>query len=124
MADKPMPVFILGCVACGKTVSGTESKCPRCGVSFEDMRFECPFCGELIRSDIRRCNSCGTSFDVFAEDVVESTSVNLDSSDSTAPEPGSDDEPSEEVTYECPSCGKSVSESDEACPSCGARFVL
>ncbi len=123
MADGPMPVFVLGCVACGKTVSGNESQCPRCGASFEDMKFECPFCGELIRSDARRCQSCGTQFDVFAEEVVESTSVELDSEETTAPEPETGGGSSDEVSYECPSCGKPVAESDDTCPSCGARFV-
>lgn len=116
MDDGSPPVFILACVACGKTVSGDEDKCPRCGASFDDREFECPFCGEHTTSANLRCESCNTEFEVFAEEVAETSSVKLDSLDSVA---SSDDD---ESTFECPSCGKGISESDEKCPHCGAMF--
>jgi RNA polymerase subunit RPABC4/transcription elongation factor Spt4 len=115
MDDESKPVFVLACASCGKTVSGGESACPRCGVSFEDLRFECPFCGELVVPELRKCPSCGTAFDVFAEDVADKATVELDGHQ-TAPE--------EVAGFECPNCGKAVSEGDKECPGCGARFTL
>jgi len=115
MDDESKPVFVLACASCGKTVSGGESACPRCGVSFEDLRFECPFCGELVVPELRKCPSCGTTFDVFADDVADKATVELDGQQKAA----------EEVFgFECPNCGKTVSEGDKECPGCGARFTL
>lgn len=128
MADKSLPVFVFGCASCGKTVSGKERSCPRCGASFEDVMFECPFCGELVSPSDHACASCGTEFDQFAEEVSETSSVDLDGADPQAPESkhgGADQrsaDPSAEAEYECPACGKSVSESDTRCPHCGANF--
>ncbi len=115
MGDEAKPVFILACASCGKTVSGGEGACPRCGASFEDVRFECPFCGELVVPELRKCPSCGTAFDVFADEVADRATVELDRQETTA----------EDVTgFECPNCGKAVSEGDKECPNCGARFTL
>ena len=117
MAEESLPVFVLACVSCGKTVSGNEDKCPRCGASFEGIDFECPFCGEHVRPESKRCGSCGTEFEIFAEVVVENSSVSLDSEEAEAK-----DDSGEAVLYECPACGKPVSEADTECPHCGARF--
>ncbi len=121
MAQDSLPVFVIACVACGKTVSGNEEKCPRCGASFAGVKFECPFCGEHVSINERKCGSCGTEFEVFAEDVAEASTISLDSeSESLVLTPPSG---SEEIAYECPACGKPVAESDDACPHCGARFT-
>ncbi|MDH3365291.1 MAG: zinc ribbon domain-containing protein [Thermoplasmata archaeon] len=121
MAQESLPVFILACVACGKTVSGGEEKCPRCGVSFAGVRFECPFCGEHVSMRERKCSSCGTEFEVFAEEVAEASAISLDSGiESPAAAQSS---PAEELVYECPACGKSVAETDDKCPHCGAAFT-
>ncbi len=118
MNETPAPVFILACIACGKTVSGSEKSCPRCGASFDEVRFECPFCGELVKLDSTRCASCGTEFSVFAESVDENSSVVLDGPENDVAEAQGPD-----ITeYECPACGKPVSENDDVCPSCGAKF--
>lgn len=116
MGEHSPPVFVLACVSCGKTVSGNEDKCPRCGVSFEDRKFECPFCGEHTTSANLRCESCSTEFEVFAEEVAETSSVALDGAEDAV----SDDR--SESGFECPACGKPVGEADEKCPHCGAMF--
>lgn len=118
MAEKSLPVFLLACVECGKTVSGTEDKCPRCGTSFEGLNFECPFCGEQVSMGQRRCESCGTEFEVFAVEVAEASAISLDSG--VGP---STPQSKEELAYECPACGKSVDEADDKCPHCGATFT-
>jgi len=124
MGNQPMPVFVFGCIACGKTVGGNEKKCPRCGALFEGVKFECPFCGELVSPMQRKCDSCGTEFGDFSEEVSETALVELDGSeivlDDEVREPM---EEKEVVEFECPACGKSVSESDAKCPHCGARFT-
>jgi len=122
MGDEPLPVFVFGCVACGKTVEGTEKVCPRCGAPFEDVKFECPFCGELISPTDRRCSSCGTEFGSFAEEVSETATVSLDGSEAPSSSPAANRPADEVVSYECPNCGKPVSESDMKCPHCGALF--
>ncbi|UCE81111.1 MAG: zinc ribbon domain-containing protein [Methanobacteriota archaeon] len=118
MADKSLPVFVLACVECGKTVSGNEEKCPRCGISFEGLGFECPFCGGHVSTNQRRCESCGTEFEVFASEVAEASAISLDSGTSI-----STPEPKDSLEYECPACGKSVGEVDDKCPHCGANFT-
>jgi len=116
MADQSPPVFVLACIACGKTVSGSEAECPHCGASFEDLRFECPFCGQLVSPGEPRCTECGTEFSVFAEAVEEASSLELDG-------PATVDASAADATdYECPSCGKPVGADDTECPHCGARF--
>lgn len=117
MDDPSAPAFVFGCLACGKTVSGGEPSCPRCGASFKDVRFECPFCGELISPDHHRCPFCSTEFAVFADEVSEKSSIELDNGSSSAPpeDPAS-------LEFECPACGKSVSAADKSCPHCGAIF--
>ncbi|MBN1678306.1 MAG: zinc ribbon domain-containing protein [Candidatus Thermoplasmatota archaeon] len=126
MAQDPLPVFVFGCTACGKTVAGTEKRCPRCGASFEDVKFECPFCGELTSPSRSKCDSCGTEFEAFAEEVVESSSIDLDGAnagsvpDQTA---GGTEVKEESAEYECPNCGKPVGENDSKCPHCGVRFT-
>ncbi len=128
MGNDPMPVFVFGCISCGKTVSGNEPRCPRCGASFEGVMFECPFCGELVSPAQRKCPKCGTEFSSFSEDVSETSSVDLDGEASGAGKnpplaSGSKAEAAEgETEFECPACGKSVSESDTRCPHCGAVF--
>jgi len=123
MGDEPMPVFVFGCLACGKTVAGSETSCPRCGASFEDVRFECPFCGELVSPNNRKCPSCGTEFSAFSESVSDTTAVDLDGMDVTICGDGdSSKTEAEEASYECPNCGKPVSEKDSECPHCGVRF--
>lgn len=124
MAKEPLPVFVFGCLSCGKTVAGNEKKCPRCGASFEDVKFECPFCGELISPSQRKCQSCGTEFEEFAEEVSEISLVRLDGAEVKS-QTASGSSPSiseQELAYECPQCGKSVGENDAECPHCGARF--
>ena len=129
MGDKPMPVFVFGCMSCGKTVDGREKSCPRCGASFEGVRFECPFCGEMVSPSMRKCDSCGTEFGAFAEEVSKTSLVELDGSelvmdDEAEGQSGLDArKPGETLEFECPSCGKAVSESDTKCPHCGARFA-
>lgn len=128
MDKEPLPVFVFGCVACGKTVAGTEKVCPRCGASFEEVKFECPFCGELISPTQRKCESCGTEFSEFADGVSEVSAIDLDSPETVAvPEAATIESkpaaPSEVVEFECPNCGKPVSENDTECPNCGARFA-
>jgi rubrerythrin len=127
MGKEPLPVFVFGCLSCGKTVAGNERVCPRCGASFEDVRFECPFCGALISPQQHRCNECGTEFGEFAEEVSETSAIDLDGARGVVEGPSGNareggKEPSEEVTYECPNCGKPVTEKDSECPHCGARF--
>jgi predicted amidophosphoribosyltransferase len=130
MGEEPMPVFVFGCIACGKTVAGTERSCPRCGASFDEVKFECPFCGELISPTQRKCESCGTEFGSFSEDVSEASAVDLDGEDSTgapalAPQSGpapNGEAPAESMEFECPACGKHVQESDAKCPHCGVPF--
>jgi DNA-directed RNA polymerase subunit RPC12/RpoP len=124
MAEQSLPVFILACVACGKTVSGKEDKCPRCGASFEELEFECPFCGEKVTASQSKCVSCDTEFEIFAEEVAEASSVELDS-EGSAPEEApllTEGEAPDQASYECPSCGKPVGESDTKCPHCGVMF--
>lgn len=123
MAEESLPVFVLGCVECGKTVGGSEKACPRCGASFEDLKFECPFCGEPVSPTERRCASCHTEFALFAEEVSDVSAVDLDgpgagghAPEATAPDEGG------ALDYECPACGKPVSADDSSCPHCGARF--
>lgn len=118
MEQDATPVFVFGCISCGKTVSGNEPSCPRCGTSFKGLKFECPFCGELVSPSDHRCTSCGTEFATFAEDVADTSSVSLDGARTS----GTADSPAESVEFECPNCGKSVSENDRECPHCGAVF--
>lgn len=130
MGKEPMPVFVFGCVSCGKTVAGSERSCPRCGASFEGVMFECPFCGELVSPIQRRCDSCGTEFGAFSEGVSEASAVDLDGAEGLAsdvPESTVDTSVSEvasteTVEFECPACGKPVAENDAKCPHCGALF--
>ena len=125
MGGEPLHVFVFGCVSCGKTVAGNEKSCPRCGASFEEVRFECPFCGELISPTDKKCPSCGTEFGAFADEVLETCSLDLDGADleeeRESVETGASGAP-EPVAYECPNCGKPVAEDDDECPHCGARF--
>jgi len=129
MGKEPMPVFVFGCMSCGKTVDGHEKSCPRCGESFEGVRFECPFCGELVSPSQRKCESCGTEFGAFSEEVSKTSLVELDGSelvmeDETEKPQGPGERGSGgTIEFECPSCGKTVSESDIECPHCGARFA-
>lgn len=124
-----MPVFVFGCMSCGKTVDGHETSCPRCGASFEGVKFECPFCGELVSPSQRKCESCGTEFGAFSEEISKTALVELDGSEFVIDDEGEETTASERVTppqaveYECPSCGKLVSENDAECPHCGARFA-
>lgn len=118
MSEEDMPVFVFGCMSCGKTVSGKEKSCPRCGASFEGVTFECPFCGDPISPDQRRCRNCGTEFSAFSEDVSETAAVDLDGTG----RPSHVGESKESVEYQCPECGKPVSENDGECPHCHARF--
>lgn len=125
MGDDQLPVFVFGCVSCGKTVAGTEKACPRCGASFEDVKFECPFCGELISPSQTKCEACGTEFSAFADDVSDTSVVDLDGSGRPAEQESAPPlalAEKESVAYECPNCGKPVGESDTQCPHCGARF--
>ncbi len=122
MAKEPLPVFVFGCMSCGKTVAGNEDKCPRCGASFEEVTFECPFCGELVSPREKRCSECGTEFAEFAEEVLETAAIELDSTTSNAQFPASEVS-KEELSYECPQCGAPLGEDDTKCPSCGARFA-
>jgi RNA polymerase subunit RPABC4/transcription elongation factor Spt4 len=117
MAEDEPPVFVLACVSCGKTVSGSEAKCPRCGASFDDLSFECPFCGAIVSAGQSKCGECGTEFSIFAEAVDDAASVDLD-----GPASESIPKPEEAAEYECPACGKAVGEGDEECPHCRARF--
>ncbi len=119
MGEQAPAVFVLGCVSCGKTVSGSEEKCPRCGASFKDAYFECPFCGHVVSAGQSKCSECGTEFSIFAETVDESASVELDGPAMLPPAPAEAEGPAE---YECPACGKPVGEEDSQCPHCGARF--
>jgi len=129
MGNEPMPVFVFGCMSCGKTVDGHETSCPRCGASFEGVRFECPFCGELVSLSQRKCESCGTEFGAFSEEVSNTSLVELDGSeivmDDETEKPRVDEkqERQETVEFECPSCGRPVTDNDTACPHCGARFA-
>jgi rubrerythrin len=126
MAQDSLPVFVFGCLACGKTVAGTEKSCPRCGASFEDVRFECPFCGELTSPAGSKCDACGTEFTAFAEEVSETSSIDLDGSEKEATPSeaaGEAKDAVEPVEYECPNCGKPVGEEDAKCPHCGASFT-
>jgi len=119
-----LPVFVFGCLSCGKTVAGTEKSCPRCGASFEEVKFECPFCGNLISPRDMMCKECGTEFSKFAEEVADTSTIDLDSPESGLPPQGNGSEPArtEQMSYECPNCGKPVSENDVECPHCGVRF--
>ena len=128
MGSDSMPVFVFGCISCGKTVSGNESSCPRCGVSFEGALFECPFCGELVSPLQRKCPKCGTEFSAFADEVSSTSAIDLDGEDlAIQPEQTKAKDPMESdsgeiLGYECPACGKPVSENDSKCPHCGAAF--
>jgi len=127
MGQESLHVFVFGCISCGKTVAGNEKSCPRCGASFEDVLFECPFCGELVSPRESRCTSCGTEFSGFSEGVLETCSLDLDGAESesapASPEPAEPKpEPTEALEYECPNCGKPVSENDTKCPHCGVSF--
>jgi uncharacterized OB-fold protein len=92
--------------------------------------FECPFCGELVSPIQRRCESCGTEFDAFSEEVSETSAVDLDGSESSVSDaepsplepPKAAEAPVETVEFECPACGKPVAENDKKCPHCGALF--
>ena len=121
MAEQAPAVFVLGCVSCGKTVSGCEEKCPRCGASFDHASFECPFCGHVVSAGQSKCPECGTEFSIFAETVDDSACVQLDGPSAPAPTPAPAPEAAPEE-YECPACGKPVGEDDVECPHCGARF--
>ena len=125
MGDEPLPVFVFGCVSCGKTVAGTETVCPRCGASFEDVKFECPFCGELVSPGQTKCEACGTEFASFSTEVSDTSLVELDGTELVAadePGPSGVPTPKETLEYECPNCGKPVGEADIECPHCHARF--
>ena len=126
MGKEPLPVFVFGCISCGKTVGGNEKSCPRCGASFEEVKFECPFCGELVSLNQRRCSTCDTEFGSFSEEVCETALIDLDGADTTAEGAARAEGPSkredESYEFECPVCGKAVSESDSKCPHCGALF--
>ncbi len=120
---KDLPIFVFGCVSCGKTVAGTEKACPRCGASFENVKFECPFCGTLVSPRDMACSECGTGFGDFADDVADTSAIELDGAGiASSAKDGTDKVEPHEVTYECPNCGKSVSENDAECPSCGVKF--
>ena len=118
MGGETLPVFVLACVRCGKTVSGGEDRCPRCGASFDGLTFECPFCGKHVTSGQHECDSCGTRFEAFAGEVAETSVISLDSGIGS-----SGLQPREDLTYECPACGESVEESDDRCSHCGIMFA-
>src|SRR4030065_873758 len=107
MGDESLPIVASGWVSCGKTVAGTDKVCPRCGASFEDVKYECPFCGELIAPGQTRCEACATEFASFSSDVSDTSLVDLDGSESlvkeetAAPQSSPEKETGE---YECPNC--------------------
>jgi len=149
VADRPL--FVFGCASCGRTVSGLEERCPRCGQEFAaNARFECPFCGEFVEIRKARCPACGTSFASLSE-AREASDSALDAVteavlEEARPAPGelrkpyvcpSCDAPLQGTetacpnceialdqleAFECPKCGGPVGREDDECPECGAQF--
>lgn len=51
------------CPQCSWMLEGTETKCPKCGKSFEeDVSFQCPVCGAAVGADDSKCQECGAAF--------------------------------------------------------------
>ncbi len=63
---------IISCPECGSEISDTARNCPRCGYSFEKMKF-CKFCGEKIPEDSVVCTKCGRQ----VENAVQSGGITI-----------------------------------------------
>ena len=53
----------LSCPDCSWMLDGSETRCPKCGRSFEeDVTFQCPVCGSTVSDDADKCPECGAIF--------------------------------------------------------------
>lgn len=112
------PLFVFGCSSCGRTVSGSEERCPRCGQEFaDDVLFECPFCGELIGVRAVSCPACRTRFAALAE-AREASDTALESVTEAMLEEGRPTEEQLNKPYVCPSCDAPLAGTEAACPNC------
>lgn len=59
---KRRSVNYVECGNCGKPVHEGESKCPSCGVEFEEDIAKCSHCASWIPADADRCPKCNTEF--------------------------------------------------------------
>src|SRR5512139_2514395 len=109
------------CPACGMTVSGLESSCPRCGREFEKKTvFECPFCSSKIPENSAKCPICqielsgvsdkakastvDNSLDLLLDDLIEIESAQVKK---------------EDKRFCCPKCTWLLDGSESKCPNCG-----
>lgn len=67
-------VLVTVCPECKAEVPGEASKCPKCGVEFEDEDvefFQCPQCGGNVAETDMKCPKCGVGFDEEEEEAEE-----------------------------------------------------
>lgn len=115
------------CPECGSLAADGSTKCPSCGVLFDDetddtddlsqflaedaeadghrhkeqeQLFMCPNCGSFISADADGCNACGIVFEDDGEEEL------------TAPEKPA-----------CPMCSTDLVEGAEVCNNCGFEFA-
>ncbi len=72
--NAPIPEVKMSCPGCGMDLTGSEAKCPRCGIPLgvEREMIECPECGAQMAVGITSCASCGVG---FGEPVDESAAA-------------------------------------------------
>ncbi len=81
------------CPRCSWMLDGSEEKCPKCGVGFQDaVCYQCPICAAMVGADSSRCPDCGT---LFGEPEVpaEGQAVPEADAEQTAPEAAAEPEP-------------------------------
>ena len=116
----------LSCPRCSWMVSGSEDRCPKCGISFGDeVAYQCPVCAALVTVDAARCEECGAVFSKErAEEPAEMTEIEIPAAEETpaetpAPEPEVVEMPHEEppAEPEAPTTVvEAVQEVDKAAP--------
>ena len=136
---------ILNCPACGTTITGRKSVCPRCGRKlYKSAKFECPSCGELIRKGSKVCPVCkvdlsGASTRTRPQSVKKTTGAKSQSikkkttkaksqavKKKTADQHVADliETESTQARQEdqrpgCPKCGWILAGTESRCPKCG-----
>ncbi len=115
------------CPECGSLVSDGSTKCPNCGVLFDDdedelepvteidgaekeldghqhkeqeQLFMCPNCGSFISADADGCNACGIVFEDDGDEELATPEIPV-----------------------CPMCSTDLVEGAKNCNNCGFEFV-
>jgi hypothetical protein len=64
LSETPIPEVKVTCPSCAMELTGSEGKCPRCGIPLvpEHKMMECPECGAVIAEGAASCPKCAVSF--------------------------------------------------------------